>query len=200
MIPFTNIYELIGALVSWTFVTAIVAGLASWAVLYSVEYVIKSWGVVWKVLRFLHYEEDFRSWRRTERHQSTAHQLYDDSITSQDLWDDFWKDLMSTDGEIDMQKIKEELHAYSVLLEQVPEVYFDVTGGMISKPHTHGVHVIGAVERRIQESYDDGGREGDEEWQAALGGETDVNRCPKCLRVDLQPCIHCEKNDDEATE
>lgn len=54
----------------------------------------------------------------------------------EDLYDDFWKDIIEKDGVVNMDQVKRELSDYHHILDQVPEIYMEVTGGMISKPNT----------------------------------------------------------------
>lgn len=48
---------------------------------------------------------------------------------------EFWKNIVFTDGEIDTQKVFDELHDYGFLLYAIPIVYQEVTGGKMSKTH-----------------------------------------------------------------
>lgn len=59
-------------------------------------------------------------------------------------FDNFWKPLVTTDGVWDLDQVKRELYDYSQLLHEVPLVYTEVTGNMISKPNTHAFEVINA--------------------------------------------------------
>lgn len=48
---------------------------------------------------------------------------------------EFWKDIVcNDDGTLNPVAVKNELSDYSFILEQVPKVYSEVTGGMLSYP------------------------------------------------------------------
>ena len=56
---------------------------------------------------------------------------------------EFWKTIIcSEDGTINVDQLKLELRDYSLMLGEVPYVYSDVTGGMLSKPHYYADSVI----------------------------------------------------------
>jgi|SRR6478736_5589737 len=71
-------------------------------------------------------------------------------------WVDYWQDICSDECGLLLDQIKRELHDYKTLLKNVPLVYDEITGGRISKPNTDPVHVIQAVNDRIDEAYDEG--------------------------------------------
>ncbi|MFG1857558.1 hypothetical protein ACGFJT_37390 [Actinomadura geliboluensis] len=51
--------------------------------------------------------------------------------------DDFWKQIVERpDGTLDLDQVKRELHDYHQLLQKIPKVYDEITGGRISKPNT----------------------------------------------------------------
>ncbi len=68
-----------------------------------------------------------------------------DTDTPDQTYDEFWKDLVETDGQLDPAKVKLELHDYHVLLTEVPRAYNSLTRGRISKPHTLASEVIRVV-------------------------------------------------------
>lgn len=49
---------------------------------------------------------------------------------------EFWEELLTEDGVLNMDQVMRELHDYRLLLDSVPNVYDYVTGGNISKPFT----------------------------------------------------------------
>ena len=62
---------------------------------------------------------------------------------------EFWKTIIcNEDGTIDVEQLKLELHDYSLMLGEVPKVYIEVTGGMLSKPHYYADGVIRAFRER----------------------------------------------------
>lgn len=68
-----------------------------------------------------------------------------------ETYDDFWKEIVENpDGTLNRDQVMRELHDYRVLLEEVPKVYDEVTGGRLSKPNTAACHVIDAVNERIE--------------------------------------------------
>jgi len=59
------------------------------------------------------------------------------------VWKEFWEDICTNeDGSLNLQAIKNELSDFSMMLDIVPEVYYSVTGGIISKPLTTAANVI----------------------------------------------------------
>ncbi|QIW88664.1 hypothetical protein P59_066 [Bacillus phage P59] len=71
-------------------------------------------------------------------------------------YEDFWKDIVEEDGQVNMDQIKRELADYRVLLQEVPKVYDELAG--FSKPHTRATVIIDAVNERMidkQMAFDD---------------------------------------------
>lgn len=58
------------------------------------------------------------------------------------VYKEFWEEIICNDGEIDIEQVKKELHDYHFMLESVPKVYMEITGGRISKPNTCPYAVI----------------------------------------------------------
>jgi hypothetical protein len=56
--------------------------------------------------------------------------------TPESVYNEFWKDLVETDGKMDPEKVKAELYDFRQLIRNIPKVYDAVTGGRISKPLT----------------------------------------------------------------
>lgn len=51
------------------------------------------------------------------------------------IYQDFWKEIIcDKDGNIDIEKVKNELHDYYIMLEEVPKVYSEITDGILSNP------------------------------------------------------------------
>lgn len=61
-------------------------------------------------------------------------------------WETFWKPLLMTNGKFDEEKIKNEIHDYDFIIEQLPKVYCEVTGGLLSKHFYQAETVISAFE------------------------------------------------------
>ena len=52
------------------------------------------------------------------------------------VWSDFWKPILFSDGMIDVDQLKKELFDFSTLMDNVSKVYCHVTGNQSSKPLT----------------------------------------------------------------
>jgi len=58
----------------------------------------------------------------------------------------FWQPIIcNKSGEIDLDKLKQELHDYYLVIQEVTLVYDELTGGRISKPNADSVYVIQAA-------------------------------------------------------
>lgn len=77
------------------------------------------------------------------------------SDEAEKLWVDFWQSLVTTNGILDIEKVKRELADYSMMLDHAPRVYMAVTGGMISKPNTTPEAVIGEFENYVSKLIDE---------------------------------------------
>lgn len=75
-------------------------------------------------------------------------------------YDDFWKNIVETDGKLDLDKVQRELHDFHALMHNAGEVYCHVTGNRISKLNTDAQAVIAVADdilvQRIQEGIQDG--------------------------------------------
>lgn len=50
------------------------------------------------------------------------------------IYQDFWKDIIcDADGNINVEQLKKELYDFYVMIQEVPKVYYAVTGGILSK-------------------------------------------------------------------
>lgn len=77
--------------------------------------------------------------------------------TPNEEWESFWKPLCTNgDGSLNLEAIKNELSDYSFLLEQVPTVYENVSGGRISKPNTYAFEVVAAADELYDAKYTEG--------------------------------------------
>jgi hypothetical protein len=51
------------------------------------------------------------------------------------VFDEFWRDIiLNDDGTVNLEAVKNELADFKFIIDQVPEVYSAVTGGVLSKP------------------------------------------------------------------
>lgn len=51
------------------------------------------------------------------------------------VYEDFWKEIIcDADGNINIEQLKKELYDFYIMIENVPKVYCEVTGGILSKP------------------------------------------------------------------
>ncbi len=75
-------------------------------------------------------------------------------------WDSFWKDIVTKeDGTIDLEQIKRELADFYYVMNEVPKVYMEITGGELSKIMYTAETVIGLynqqVEKLIEEALEE---------------------------------------------
>lgn len=72
-------------------------------------------------------------------------------------YDDFWADLVETDGHLDLDKVARELSDYRRLMESASSVYSELAD--LSKPLTAAHVVIGEANRRTEEAIEEAVRE-----------------------------------------
>ena len=61
-----------------------------------------------------------------------------------------WRDIVTDEnGNLNFDQVMRELHDYSNLMEEASKVYYEVSGGMFSKPNTAARHVISKVEEDL---------------------------------------------------
>lgn len=72
--------------------------------------------------------------------------------TPDEVWDKFWAFLVTNDGEIDMEKLKNELFDFYQVLGYVPRVYDHVTGGRVSKILTKPEVVCALADEHYREN------------------------------------------------
>lgn len=66
-------------------------------------------------------------------------------------WEQRWKGICTNpDGSLNLDQIMRELHDYAFMLKEVPKVYCEVTGGLLSKPNYYADSVISAFEDEVQ--------------------------------------------------
>lgn len=74
----------------------------------------------------------------------------------EEVYEEFWKDIIEDeDGNIDKDALMRELSDYAFLLDEVPKVYMEVTGGKISYPNTYAYEVINEANNHYQEIYNE---------------------------------------------
>lgn len=87
------------------------------------------------------------------------------------IWREFWLPIVGlSDGSIDMNQVKRELHDCHLYVTEVPKVYDHVTAGRISKPNTSAHAVISEHDELFAYRQDSIvlDREVLEEWLGAL--------------------------------
>ena len=61
----------------------------------------------------------------------------------EEVYQDFWKKIICDEnGNVDVEQVKKELCDYYHMLQEVPRVYSEVTGGMLSKPLYYAQEVL----------------------------------------------------------
>lgn len=60
-----------------------------------------------------------------------------------------WKDIIYKDGKIDEEQVMKELEDYGFILEEVPKVYCEITGGLLSKPNYKAEVVLAEFNERF---------------------------------------------------
>ena len=77
--------------------------------------------------------------------------------TVEGIFQEFWRVIVcpNGDGVLDVEQVKKELADYHDLLHEVPKVYDHITGGRISKPHTHAHAVIAEADEHYAHMSDD---------------------------------------------
>lgn len=61
----------------------------------------------------------------------------------EEVYQEFWKSIIcDKDGNVDVEQVKKELCDYYYMLQEVPSVYSEVTGGMLSKPLYDAKYVL----------------------------------------------------------
>jgi len=68
----------------------------------------------------------------------------------------YWKNLVcNDDGSLNEDQIKRELHDYLFMLNEVPKVYSEVSGGMLSYPNYYANTVIGEFNNFVDNLCED---------------------------------------------
>lgn len=72
----------------------------------------------------------------------------------QELWETFWKPLVTKDGELDLEQIKKELYDFHFIMQQVPKVYTHITGNKLSKLMYRAETVIRMADEYYEDLYE----------------------------------------------
>ena len=80
------------------------------------------------------------------------------------VFNEFWVPIIFDldNGRLNLEQLKKELFDYSILMDNVPKVYMEITRGRISKPNTLADAVIGEYNNHVQELIDEAIKEYDE--------------------------------------
>ncbi len=68
-------------------------------------------------------------------------------------YDSFWKEIVETDGKLDIEKVKVELYDFSFMMQEVPTVYMHVTGNRLSKTMYYASSVISEADAHMDEIF-----------------------------------------------
>ena len=74
-------------------------------------------------------------------------------LRQQEAWD-FWRPIVAPAGVLLRNRVKAELHDYLLLLDTLPRVYSDLSGGAISDPHTHPSVIQDYLDAFVAENAD----------------------------------------------
>jgi hypothetical protein len=69
------------------------------------------------------------------------------------LYQDFWSELVETDGRLDPAKVKRELYDWYNAMNGIAIVYCELTGSRISKPLTDHLVIIEQIEAHFERLY-----------------------------------------------
>jgi cupin superfamily acireductone dioxygenase involved in methionine salvage len=77
----------------------------------------------------------------------------------EEIYENFWKDIVEVDGVLDMDQLKKELADFHMVIHEVPSVYSHITDGAMSKATYRASDVISVAEeveeKHIQEAIED---------------------------------------------
>ena len=68
------------------------------------------------------------------------------------VYNDFWKDIVETDHGLDTEQIKKELYDFWVVMEEVSEVYLEISNNKFGDPTTPSKYVLEEHYARIEEA------------------------------------------------
>ena len=76
----------------------------------------------------------FRQYYLTQHAPSTVNFEKSEALKEANkVWNEFWSDIVMKDGQLDVNQIKLELLDYYRAMQEVPKVYCEITGGLLSK-------------------------------------------------------------------
>lgn len=64
------------------------------------------------------------------------------------VFDEFWASIVCPGGNWDLDQVKRELHDYHTCIVEVPKVYMEITGHLLSKPNYLASEVIAVHDER----------------------------------------------------
>ncbi len=97
------------------------------------------------------YDELIKSLRQIEEDEIEES---NGKLTYQEKYDSYWKEIVENkDGTINKDQLARELFDYSFLLNNVPKVYGEVTGGNLSYLNYEANTVIEAYQHHINRHY-----------------------------------------------
>lgn len=68
----------------------------------------------------------------------------------EETYKNFWKDIICDEnGEVNIEQVKKELCDFYKIIQEVPKVYSEVTGGLLSKPLYDAGTVISVFNERF---------------------------------------------------
>jgi len=81
-------------------------------------------------------------------------------LTANKIWNSFWKPICEKeDSTLDLEQIKLELADYHHLIETVPKVYCEITGGLLSKTSYTAETILSVyndnVDQLVQDAIED---------------------------------------------
>lgn len=82
------------------------------------------------------------------------------SCNDRDVWNEFWKDILENeDGSINVEQLKKELHDWHHVLDQIPIIYMELSGGILSKTGYWASQIMGLNQEQKEKAYEDGREE-----------------------------------------
>lgn len=91
-----------------------------------------------------------------------------DSLQAELDTNNFWKEIVVKDNELNVEQIKKELHDFYFIMEQIPRVYMAVTGDKLSKVMYSAETVIAEFEDYVSREIEEAVAEEKTELQAEL--------------------------------
>ncbi len=86
------------------------------------------------------------------------------------IYDDFWRELVEVDGQPDRDKVARELSDYSHIMNELPILLDQITGGRMSKCMYFARDMIAETEDHYGQIADEAVKEARDEWEAEHGG------------------------------